>query len=334
MNFDNPSGPDKAAIFLMSLGEEAAAHVFKELSDDEIYRITRSMAAIDHIPAPVKNTVLQNYLDDQQKLAGVFVKGLEFARKSISATDSGDRTASLLNQHIADIESKPFSFISTMKPQLVADFLAKEHPQTVALILSTQDADCASAIIICLPEDIQAEIISRMARIEQVPAELILSLEAFLEEELNTTEVEKQKEIDGLGRAVQVLSRMQHDHNKAILEQIDQTDRDLAKTMRSKMFTFERLISLEDDVLQRLVREISNDSLTLALRNSSEALKDRIFSTLSPRAAEMIREDLENLGTIAPQDIEAVQQSILKRAIKLKEENLQRSRNEKSHAVQ
>lgn len=334
MNFDNLTGPDRAAIFLISLGEEAAAQVFKELSDEEIQRITRSMAAIDHIPASVKNTVLRTYLDDQQKLAGIFVKGREFARKSISATGSGDRTESLLDRHISDLDSKPFSFISVMKPQLVADFLANEHPQTVALILSTQDADYASAVVICLPEDMRADIIRRMARIEQVSVELISGLETFLEEEFNATLAEKQKEIDGLGRAVQVLSRMKHDHNSAILEQIDQTDRDLAKTMRSRLFTFENLVNLEDDILQMLVREISNDSLTLALKNASETLKDRIFSNISSRAAEMIREDLEDHTTAPLKEIEAMQRSIAERAIRLKEENLRRSLNGITDAAQ
>lgn len=334
MNFDNLTGPDRAAIFLISLGEEAAAQVFKELSDEEIQRITRSMAAIDHIPASVKNTVLRTYLDDQQKLAGIFVKGREFARKSISATGSGDRTESLLDRHISDLDSKPFSFISVMKPQLVADFLANEHPQTVALILSTQDADYASAVVICLPEDMRADIIRRMALIEQVSVELISGLETFLEEEFNATLAEKQKEIDGLGRAVQVLSRMKHDHNSAILEQIDQTDRDLAKTMRSRLFTFENLVNLEDDILQMLVREISNDSLTLALKNASETLKDRIFSNISSRAAEMIREDLEDHTTAPLKEIEAMQRSIAERAIRLKEENLRRSLNGITDAAQ
>lgn len=334
MNFDNLTGPDRAAIFLISLGEEAAAQVFKELSDEEIQRITRSMAAIDHIPASVKNTVLRTYLDDQQKLAGIFVKGREFARKSISATGSGDRTESLLDRHISDLDSKPFSFISVMKPQLVADFLANEHPQTVALILSTQDADYASAVVICLPEDMRADIIRRMALIEQVSVELISGLETFLEEEFNATLAEKQKEIDGLGRAVQVLSRMKHDHNSAILEQIDQTDRDLAKTMRSRLFTFESLVNLEDDILQMLVREISNDSLTLALKNASETLKDRIFSNISSRAAEMIREDLEDHTTAPLKEIEAMQRSIAERAIRLKEENLRRSLNGITDAAQ
>ncbi len=332
MKLDNLSGPDKAAIFLMSLGEEAAAQVFKELSDGEIQRIARSMSAIDHIPASIKNRILQNYLDDQQKLAGIFVKGSDFARRSIRATAAGDRTESLLNQHISDIESQPFYFISTMKPRLVADFLIKEHPQAIALILSTQEAEHASDIVTCMPEDMQAEIIRRMAGIEHVSAEVVTGLETLLEEEFSTTMADKQKEIDGLGQAVQVLSRMKHDLNSAILDRIDQSDQDLAKTMRAKLFTFESLADLEDDILHMLLREVSNDSLTVALKNTSERLKDRIYASISSRAAEMIKEDLENLGALSASEIEATQQSIMRRAIKLKEENQNRSSDDNSHA--
>lgn len=333
MDTDTLSGPDRAAIFLMSLGESAAAMVFRELSDQEIQRISKSMASINHIPVQVRNTILQHYLEDQQKLAGVFMKGAEFARRSIGAADPGDRAESLLSQHISDIESKPFRFITTMKPQLVADFLTSEHPQTIALILSTQETEHASDIVVCLPENLQAEIIRRMAGIEHVSEEVVSSLETFLEEEFSNAMVEEQRDIDGLGRAVQILSRMKHAHNDAILEQIDQSDKDLAKTIRSKLFTFESLAHLEDDILQMLLREISNDSLTLALKNASSSLKQKVFANISPRAVEMIKEDLESLGDLSVKKIDATQQSIMRRALKLKEENQKRSTIENSNAL-
>lgn len=219
-----------------------------------------------------------------------------------------------------------------MKPRLVADFLIKEHPQAIALILSTQEAEHASDIVTCMPEDMQAEIIRRMAGIEHVSAEVVTGLETLLEEEFSTTMADKQKEIDGLGQAVQVLSRMKHDLNSAILDRIDQSDQDLAKTMRAKLFTFESLADLEDDILHMLLREVSNDSLTVALKNTSERLKDRIYASISSRAAEMIKEDLENLGALSASEIEATQQSIMRRAIKLKEENQNRSSDDNSHA--
>lgn len=329
MNLDNLSGLDKAAILLMSLGEDAAARVFRELGDDEIHQISRSMATIDHIPLSIKNGVLQKFFDDQQKMAGIFIRGNEFARKSIKGTDSGDRTETLLNQHISDIESKPFSFISAMNPQLVAETLAHEHPRTVALILSTQEADHGSAIISCLPEDAQVEIVKRMAALEHVSIEVINGLEEFLRDELDRAGDAQQKEIDGFEKAVQILRSLKHERNSAILDQIDQVDSELASSMRSKMFTFEGLVHLENHVVQSLLREVSNDSLTVALKSASEELKNKIFANLSPRAAQMIQEDLETLGPVRLKEVETIQLSIAKRAMKIKEEVDRTSKNGK-----
>ena len=318
MNLDNLSGLDRAAILLMSLGEDAAARVFMELGDEEIHQITRSMTTIDHIPLSIKNGVLQQFLQDQQKMAGIFVRGKEFARKSISVTDAGGRSETLLNLHLSDVESKPFGFIATMSPQLVAEALAREHPRTVALILSTQEPAHGSAIISWLPEDAQAEIIKRMAALEQVSIEVISGLEEFLKEELGRAGGQQQKDIDGFEKAVQILRNLKHERNSARREQIDQLDSELARSMRSKMFTFEGLVDLEDHIMQSLLREVSNDSLTVALKGGSEELKTKIYKNLSPRAAQMIREDLETIGPVRLKEVEAIQLSIAKKAMKLK----------------
>lgn len=333
MNPDKLSGLNRAAVLLMSLGEEAASRIFKELSDEEIHQIARSMATINHIPVSVKNAVLQQYHADQQKMAGLFIKGNEFARNSISATNSGEWTDSLLNQHVSETEAKPFAFISTMKAQLVADLLAKEHPQTIALILSTQDSDHSSNIISCLAEDLQAEIIHRIAKLDYVSVEVMTRLEEFLEQEVGKTNVEKQKLIGGFDRAVQLLSKMTHDRNDSILGQLEQTDTELAKKMRSKLFTFEGLVNLDNRVLQLLLREINNDSLTLALKTASESLKEKIFSNMSPRAVEMIRDDLEALGPVRLNEVEAMQQTIVTTAMKLEDNKALKGENGNSHVV-
>ena len=321
MKFDRLTGVDRAAILLMSLGEEAAARIFRELAEDEIEQISRSMTRIDHIPLSIKNEVLQQFSDDQQKTAGgIFVKGAEFARKSIRATGQAELTEFLLKKQVSDSESRSFDFIAAMKPRLVAEYLEKEHPQAAALILSTQEPEHGSAVISFLPDEMQADIIKRMAGLEHVPAEIIDGLEEFLRQEIGSSAVEQHREIDGFEKAVQILRTMNQDRNSAILEQIDDMDAELAQTMRSKMFTFEGLATLDDHVLQSLLREVSNDSLTLALKNSSEKLKARIFSNLSPRAVQMIREDLETIGSARMKEVEAVQRSIVKKAMKVRDE--------------
>ena len=333
MNSDRLSGLQRAAVLLMCLGEETAARVFDQLSDDDIHRLTGSMAAIDHIPLSLKNSVLQQYIDDQQRSAGLYFKGNEFAKKSIHATRSADRTESLLSQHIAKIESKPFALLPSMKPQLVADIIHEEHPQTIALILSTQSSDYASEVIYCLPEEIQADIVYRIAKLEYVSVEILDTLEEYLEEEIGKMVHDTQKEIAGFDRAVELLSRMKHNLNISILGQLEDTDSDLAHRIRKKMFTFEALADLDDRILQSILRRINNESLALALKTASDKLKQRFFSNMSSRAVEMIRDDLDTLGPMRLTEVEAMQQSIVKTAMKLQEEDSLTSDNGKENVI-
>ncbi|MGI9536767.1 MAG: flagellar motor switch protein FliG [Desulfocapsaceae bacterium] len=322
MNSDRLSGLQRAAVLLMCLGEETAARVFDELSDDDINRLTGSMATINHIPLSLQNTVLQQYMDDQVKSAGLYFKGNEFARKSIHSTSSKERTESLLNQQTAEIKSRPFSLLPSIKPKLVADIIHEEHPQTIALILSTQSSDYASEVISCLPEESQADIVYRIAKLEYVSVEILDTLEKYLEEEIGKMVHDTQKEIAGFDRAVELLSRMKHNLNTSIIGQLEDTDSDLAQRIKKKMFTFEALAELDDRILQSILRRINNESLALALKTSSDELKQRFFSNMSSRAAEMIRDDLETLGPIRLTEVEAMQQSIVKIAMKLQEESL------------
>ena len=333
MNSDRLSGLQRAAVLLMCLGEETAARVFDELSDEDIHRLTGSMATIAHIPLSIKNSVLQQYMDDQQQSAGLYFKGNEFARNSIQATRSRERTESLLNQHTDKIESRPFALLSSIKPQLVADIIHEEHPQTIALILSTQSSDYASEVITFLPEESQADIVHRIAKLEHVSVEILDTLEAYLEQEIGKMVHDSQKEIAGFDRAVELLSRMKHNLNTSIQGQLEETDSHLARRLRNKMFTFEAMADLDDRILQSILRKINNESLALALKTASDRLKQRFFSNMSSRAVEMIRDDLDSMGPIRLTEVEAMQQAIVKTAMKLQEEDSLTSDNGKDNVI-
>ena len=320
MSSDGLSGIQRAAVLLMCLGEETAARVFDQLTDAEIQRITGSMTAIDHIPLSMKNSVLQRYIEDQQKSEGLYIKGDEFARNSIIATHSKERTESLLNKQLTE-ESKPLGMLSSIKPQLVADIIQGEHPQTIALILSTQDSSYASEVITLLPEDVRADIVFRIAKLEYVSQEVLDTLETYLLEEIGKMGQGAQQDIAGFDQAVKLLSKMKHTLNTTILGKLEETDNELVQKIRKKMFTFEALGELDDRILQSILRRINNDSLALALKTASDGLKQRFFSNMSPRAAEMIRDDLEALGPVRLSDVEAMQQAIVKTAMRLQEES-------------
>ncbi|PID77217.1 MAG: flagellar motor switch protein FliG [Deltaproteobacteria bacterium] len=320
MSFETLTGLSKAAVLLIVLGEDYAAKIFNELSNDEVRQVTRMMAAIDHIPLKIKERVFQGFAESQEEFAGLFVKGHDFAKKAISATGEGERMKALLDQFISGTETKPLETIAMMQPQMVAGLLEKEHPQTVALILSTQHTEHASEIISRLPDNMQADVVYRIARIEKVSPDVINQIEDALHREIGITGGREQREIGGIDKAVELLGAMKNNLDGDILDTIEDSDAEMAEEIRKRMFTFENLIALDGRSLQMILREINNDSLTMALKTASDEMKEKIFANMSKRAADMIRDDLEAMGPVRLSEVDMMQQSIVKIAMKLEEE--------------
>ena len=320
MSIESLTGINKSAVLLIHLGEKATAKIFQELSDDEVRKLTRAMAAIDHIPEDIKHKVFDMFSDAQLEYAGLFVRGNEFAKNAITATNEGDRTEMLLEQFISGTESRSLETISLMQPQMVAGLLEKEHPQTVALILSTQHVEHASEIMAHLPEDMQADVVYRIAKLDKVSPEVLSNIEDALNREIGLVAGKEQREIGGMTKVVDMLGNMKNNLDADILEAIEETDAEMAEEIRKLMFTFENLIALDGRSLQMILREVNNDSLTLALKTASDEMKEKIFANMSARAADMIRDDLDAMGPVRLSEVEAMQQSIVKIAMKLEEE--------------
>lgn len=320
MSFETLTGLSKAAVLLICIGEESAAKIFQELSNDEVRQVTRMMATIDHIPTEIKERVFNSFTESQLEFAGLFVKGGEFAKKAISATGEDDRADVLMEQFISGTESKPLETIAMMQPRMVAGLLEKEHPQTVALVLSTQHVEHASEIIANLPEEMQADVVYRIAKIEKVSPDVINRIEDALHREIGLVGGREQREIGGIDKVVELLGSMKNSLDADILDTIEETDAEMAEEIRKRMFTFENLIALDGRSLQMILREVNNDSLTMALKTASDEMKEKIFANMSNRAADMIRDDLEAMGPVRLSEVDMMQQSIVKIAMKLEEE--------------
>jgi flagellar motor switch protein FliG len=320
MSFDNLTGIDKAAVLLMCLGEEASARIFEELSDEEIGQVTRTIATIDHIPEDVKETVFNLFGESQRQFAGLFIKGNEFAKKAISSLEGDQRSEDLMDRFVSGMETRPLETISRMQPTMVAGLLANEHPQTVSLVLSTQHTAHASEILAHLPEEIRADVIYRIAKIEKVSPEVITKIEDALHREIGIVGSKEQSQVGGLDKVVDILNNMQNQIDAEILEDIEETDPDMVEEIRKRMFTFENLTTLDGRSLQMILREVNNDSLTMALKTASDEMQEKVFANMSARAADMIRDDLEAMGPVRLSEVEAMQQSIVKIAMKLEEE--------------
>lgn len=314
-------GVAKAATVLMCLGETTATKIMKELSDDEVFRISRYMTNVEHIPENVKQRVLEDFELALESQAGLVVKGQDFAKTIIRNSRDAERVEHLMQQLVTGKEGKPLETISKMQPQMVAGLLQAEHPQTLALILSTQAPDHVSAIVSCLPEEKRTDVIYRIANLDRVSPRVIEQIEDALNKEIGIVAGEQdQRQVGGVSKVVEILDNMTDNLDSDILESLEEVDPELVEEIRKQMFTFEDLVKLDGRSIQMILREVNNDSLTMALKTASDELKDLIFSNMSSRAADMIKDDLEALGPVRLSEVETMQQTIVKIAMKLEEE--------------
>ncbi|PLX91391.1 MAG: flagellar motor switch protein FliG [Desulfuromonas sp.] len=319
LQFNRMSGLEKAAVLLMCLGESATARVFSELEENEIRLLTRVMINIDHIPADLANDVMSEFHQAQKKNPGMYIKSEEFIRNAITGT--GDENGEqLVNEILSGVESRPLETIATMQPRMVASLLENEHPQTLALILSTQRSDHTSKVLKFLPDEIAGDVMYRIAKIDKVMPEVIAQIEEALRREIGGVSKKEQQEVGGVDKVVDILGRMEKGSDRKIVDSIEVADPELAESIRKKMFTFSDLVNIDNRGMQMILREINNDTLTMALKTATDDLKNKIFSNISNRAAEMIQEDLEAMGPVRLSDVEAMQQTIVKLALKLEEE--------------
>lgn len=314
------SGTEKAAILLLCLGEEAASRVFKDLSDAEVRAISHRMMSIDHVPAKLAQEIVDEFRQFQREQAGLFVEGKEFVRKAISGSGDPRRAEALMEQVSSTPVSRPLETIARMQPRMVASLLQSEHPQTVALILSTQKPEHTARIMNDMPPEMRSEVMYRIARIDQVSPDVIAHIEDALQQEIGVVVSKEQQQVGGIDSVVEILGRLEKGADRQILERIEETDAEMAEEIRIRMFTFEDLVALDGRALQSVLREVQNDQLTLALKTASETVREKIYASISSRAAEMIREDIEAMGPVRLSEVESMQQAIVKIALKLEEE--------------
>lgn len=325
MDVKKMTGPEKAAILLLTLGEEATAQVFETLSDSEVREISRCMLAIDHIPAKVSEQILEEFAHAQKNRSGFFVRSNEFVKRAISGSGNAERAKKLMAQvsiGMDQLESgaKPLETIAMMEPRMVASLLGSEMPQTVAVVLSTQRVDHAAKILNYLPEDLQSDIMFRIAKIDKVSPEVLTQIENALQQEIRVVAHKEQHQIGGIGKAVDIINHLGGGADRNLLLNIEKTDRMLAENIRKQMFTFEDLSKMDGRTMQVLLREVNNNQLTMALKSASDDLKDKVFGNISERAAEMIQDDLDAMGPVRLSEVEAIQQEIVKIALQLEED--------------
>ncbi len=309
---DQLTGEDKAAILIFALGPEASAPLVQGMDDQALSRLGRRMAELGKIDADVLNAVTEEYLElhhSEDPLLRSTQKDVVSLFKFAVENDRADR---LLNELNAPKTLTIWEKLSRLKPDMIANAIADEHPQTVALILGNIDSGVASRVIALLPEDMQLSVVMRMSKIESVPRELVRDIEETLEKELADMQGESGISFDGMVSVVDILKGLEKEVARPILEQLRDKDEQLFTQVDRLLLVFEDLKELSDRDIQTILKHISSDDLVKSLKGASEEVAERFFSNMSQRAAEIMREDMEVMGPMKLADVEEAQQAVLK----------------------
>jgi len=313
------TGKRKAAIFLVSMGQEIAADIFKHLRDEEIEQLTLEIARIDKVEPEERDKVLVEF--QEMMLAQEFISqgGIEYARDILEKALGAERAIDIINRLTTSLQVRPFDFIRNADPGQLLNFIQGEHPQTIALILSYLQPQVSSQILTHLPEEIQANVAKRIAEMDRTSPDIIRDIERVLERKLSSLVNEEYTSAGGIDAIVEVLNLVDRATEKSIIEALEEEDPELAEEIKKRMFVFEDITLLSDRDIQQVLREVEQKELALALKSVDDAVKDKIFSNMSKRAATMLQEDMEYMGPVRLRDVEDAQQRIVNIIRKLEE---------------
>jgi len=308
---------DKAAIVLYSLGEDAASEILKLMDHDDVREISKSMTQMTSISSQVVDDTIDEFYNMVSNEEGAIVTISDDYVKGLISKVVGEKTAEKMLESITQQEDSSYiEIFRSLDMRVLAEFIKTEHPQTIALILSQLLPEESGEVLAGLSEQLQLEVLERVAKLENVSPEMLRDVAHVLETEIKTAQTAT-KSIGGMKSISEMLNNMERQKSSEILARIEKNDPEMAEEIRQNMFIFEDLLKVDDRGMQEIMKEISSDILGKAMKTASDAIKEKIFINMSERAAEMFREDLENMGPTRLADIEKAQNEIVKVAMNL-----------------
>jgi len=313
------TGPEKAAVFLLTVGEEFASQVFQRLEPEDIKQVGRQMARIDKVDKDDLTALVNEFKADSGD-SDIFLSGNELLESALKRAMSSDKAKEILAEIRSDWKLTLFQKARKLEPKVLVNFLRNEHPQTVALVLSVLEPTQAAHVLMEFNEDVQVEVMMRMAELDKVSPEILVDVDRVLQDELLSVEGMEGQRLGGVAAVAEILNNADRGLEASILEGIEEQRETLADEIRRLMFVFEDLMGVDDRGVQAILKEVSTDDLKIALKLASEELRTKVFGCMSSRAVEMLKEDMEIMGPTRIKDVEAAQQSILKIAKRLEQE--------------
>mgnify|MGYP002622974872 CR=1 FL=1 len=305
------TGLRKIAILMVSLDKATSSSILRELDPDNIETITREVANLRNVDESLRQKVIQEF--HNLALARTYTEagGLSYAKMLLSQSLSKEEAERIMRQIEHQFYAKPFTFLHKAETENLLTFIQDEHPQTIALILAHLTASKASEILGGLPPEKQIEVVSRISRMEQTSPEVIKEVEKGLEHRLSGIMTDRLQRVGGVESVAEILNLTDRSTEKGILEALGEDDPDLVAQIRRLMFVFEDILLVNDKGIQSVLKEIETSDLVLALRTATDELKQKIFSNMSERAAQMIKEEMEYMGPVRLSDVEMAQQRIV-----------------------
>jgi len=321
-NTNSFPGVRKAAVLLVLLGDEIASQIYRHLPEEDLEKLTQNIAEMEYIDPPMALTVLDEYHRMTLTQDYLAQGGTDYAQKLLIKAFGEEGARALLRQvsHAAEMSAGKLDSLQKADPQQLAKFLEEEHPQTIALILAHLDSKQASELLVRLPESLRAETIKRMAQLRQFSPEIAQKVSLALHKRLQALGEQHRRAYAGFQGVADLLNRMDPVQAKVILEAIEKDDPKVALGIRNLMFTFQDLVGVPEVGIREWLGQLDKKTLALALRGATEELKTYIFKSMSSRAVEMLKEDMEVLGPVRSRDVIKAQQEAVAVARKLEAE--------------
>jgi flagellar motor switch protein FliG len=317
------TGPEKAAILLMSMGEETAASVLANLDEREIRQLGNYMASLRDVDIPIMDAITKEFYDAVDTgTGGLGIGGMDFLRSTLMKAMDPAKAAEILNNITSPGEELGggLETVRMLEPRAIASFLVNEHPQTAAIVIAHLETLMASQTIREMPEENRMEVIHRLATLERVSPQIIRELDEALQAEFRSSGAISGSKLGGVETAAHIMGSLDRATETSILTAMDEIDPDMANEIRNLRFTYEDIIKIEDQGIQLVLKEISQEDLLISLKTASDELRDKWFGNMSERAGLMLKEDLESLGPTKISDVEKAQQKIIGVCKKLEED--------------
>ncbi len=307
------SGLRKAAIAVVALGDEVATEVFRLLTEEEVQKVSREISKLKTVTPDQAEKTLQDFHELSMAHEYLVSGGIDYTKRVLNSAFGTDRARRIIDRLVKSMgdELSNFDSLQRADPQQVAKFIQGEHPQTIALVLSHLNSGSAAGMLTALPPEIRADVASRMAHLDQISPEIVGRIAALLEQKIKSLGQFSRESYGGVPAVAEMFNKLEANSGQELLQSVEEHDATLAEEIRNLMFVFEDLLLIDTIGMREILSRVDKKTLTIALKGTSEKLRDHFFSNMSERGAEMLKEDMEALGPVKIREVETGQQEII-----------------------